>query len=520
MTRGPYDEDPFCMRLDEEFLAVDGALDDDQEFGVLRTPPHAVDDEYGLQGGLRTSPTRALLLHWRRRVWGIVLCLTLAIGLLYATDKLAVVTAFFGFSSSAATTSSSTNTASGGGLRGAADNHYVVVVDAGSTGSRAHVYLFSADKTQLLQVPGHSQRDVMLKVKPGLSTFADNISGIAGYSQPLIDFCHEAVPADRRAATPVLILATAGLRLVPEDKRNAILAETNRYWKESSGFEVRRVGMLGGAEEGGLFWISANFLTGGKQMSTVDLGGASVQISYKGQQPVTPAHHGLSYDLDDDGVHDTHLFSASFLGFGLMAAVTSILQLNKLSHPCLPPAYKSDWAFADHSFQIAGVAEGSASHDKCLQVVKEIFYVDTPCSEGNVVPSKCSFQGKWLGPGRPAATPLMAASFIYGDAKDAGLIGKAEGSKQLTPSHFLEKSKEVCALTHEQLLTRYGSTFRKDEVAFVCMRLTYIYSLLTDGFGLSPTEPVHVVQDIEYADSQETLEQSWCLGAALTALKE
>lgn len=73
---------------------------------------------------------------------------------------------------------------------------YNIVLDAGSTGSRIHIFKFKqgSGKQLLLQSDGFHQ------LKPGLSSFADNPKGAADSLKPLMDEALKAVPAEQQVS--------------------------------------------------------------------------------------------------------------------------------------------------------------------------------------------------------------------------------------------------------------------------------------------------------------------------------
>lgn len=82
---------------------------------------------------------------------------------------------------------SSTSSSSHGGYV------YNIVLDAGSTGSRIHIFKFKqAGKQLLLQSDGFHQ------LKPGLSSFADNPQAAADSLKPLMEEALKAVPKDQQ----------------------------------------------------------------------------------------------------------------------------------------------------------------------------------------------------------------------------------------------------------------------------------------------------------------------------------
>lgn len=62
------------------------------------------------------------------------------------------------------------------------------------------------------------------EIKPGLSSYANNPVEGADKLNVLLNHAKEFIPQELWAETPVSLKATAGLRLLPKDKADAILA--------------------------------------------------------------------------------------------------------------------------------------------------------------------------------------------------------------------------------------------------------------------------------------------------------
>lgn len=56
-----------------------------------------------------------------------------------------------------------------------------------------------------------------------LDSYADNPSGSLSYIAPLLEFAKEHIPSEQFKETPLYILATAGMRLIPKEKQEAIV---------------------------------------------------------------------------------------------------------------------------------------------------------------------------------------------------------------------------------------------------------------------------------------------------------
>lgn len=97
---------------------------------------------------------------------------------------------------------------------------YALVIDAGSSGTRMHVYTLSYAGRYV-----HSLKDeVFFEVPIGLSSFADDVSSMEEVVfAPMLKRALESVPGHLFYVTPVCVKATAGLRLLPIEKSEMIL---------------------------------------------------------------------------------------------------------------------------------------------------------------------------------------------------------------------------------------------------------------------------------------------------------
>ena len=97
-----------------------------------------------------------------------------------------------------------------GGPETTAPLRYGVILDAGSTGTRAHVYAWPpARPTAIVELEGVEE---LLEREPGISAFAGTPAELDGYLQPILIAASALVPALARPETRVQVLATAGMR--------------------------------------------------------------------------------------------------------------------------------------------------------------------------------------------------------------------------------------------------------------------------------------------------------------------
>ncbi|OXB67370.1 hypothetical protein ASZ78_010928 [Callipepla squamata] len=269
---------------------------------------------------------------------------------------------------------------------------YGVVVDCGSSGSRVFVYVWPPhnghphDLLDIRQMRDRDSRPVVMKVKPGecgtapcswaaapgrsVMTVHAGISVAAAvperamaYLRPLLRFAAAHVPAGKHKETPLYVLCTAGMRLLPERLQADILENLvkNVPLEFDFLFSKSHAEVISGKQEGKLIlpcpgvyaWIGINFVLGrfdhedeeaavvtvalGEQAESLvrkrtvgilDMGGASLQIAYEvpgsgafssPQQEEAAKSLLAEFNLGCDVQHTGHMYRVyvnTFLGFG------------------------------------------------------------------------------------------------------------------------------------------------------------------------------------------------------------
>lgn len=240
--------------------------------------------------------------------------------------------------------------------------NYGVVVDCGSSGSRVFVYYWPPHNgnphtlLDIQQMRDKERKPVVLKIKPGISTLAKTPTAASDYLQPLLSFAAAHVPKNKHKETPLYILCTAGMRLLPEHEQAAILEDivSDVPLEFDFLFSESHAEVISGKQEGVYAWIGINFVLGRfdhaddedaivevtpssqshhpisrrRTVGIMDMGGASLQIAYEvpgainfnsPQEEEAGKSVLAEFNLGCDVEHTQHVYRVyvtTFLGFG------------------------------------------------------------------------------------------------------------------------------------------------------------------------------------------------------------
>ncbi|XP_032705310.1 ectonucleoside triphosphate diphosphohydrolase 6 isoform X4 [Lontra canadensis] len=296
---------------------------------------------------------------------------------------------------------------------------YGIMFDAGSTGTRVHIFQFSRQ-------PGETPtltHETFKALKPGLSAYADDVEKVKEVFK----------------ASPFLV-----------------------------GDDC--VSIMNGTDEGVSAWITVNFLTGSlktpgrSSMGMLDLGGGSTQITFLPRVEDTLQTSPPGYLTSLQMFNRTYkLYSYSYLGLGLMSARLAILggiegkpaeDGKELVSPCLSPGFTGEWEHAEITYRISGQKAAVNLHELCASRVLEILRNKVHRTE------------------EVKDVDFYAFSYYYDLAANVGLIDAEKGGS-LVVGDFDIAAKYVCRTAETRL---QGNPF-------LCMDLTYISLLLQEfGF--------------------------------------
>ena len=211
---------------------------------------------------------------------------------------------------------------------------YALMIDAGSTGSRIHVYKFHNCGPS----PAY-EYETFVQRQPGLSAYAGRPDEAAQSLDELLAAAMHAVPEALRRCTPVAVKATAGLRLLGTAQSAEILDAVRGRLRTVYPFPLapqEPVAIMDGRDEGVFAWVTTNYLLdtiradsprAAVPYAVLDLGGASTQIVFEPAFPqlqdaaaaVALQEGEHRYELSFGGTERV-LYQHSYLGYGLMRA--------------------------------------------------------------------------------------------------------------------------------------------------------------------------------------------------------
>lgn len=326
-----------------------------------------------------------------------------------------------------------------------------------------------------------------------------------------MEFAMKQVPASVRKDTPVILSATAGLRMVPPESAKKILDSCYEYLRSKTPFKVERskVSVISGEDEGALGWLSINYLMGRLKgmpneskgtVGGVEMGGASSQVTF-----LSPDRNAIkAYKLRVAG--ETYpLYTHSYLGYGQEEARKKVNEGldGAVQDPCMPKGYTKeagmspDGVYGGHE----GKLEGVGDFDACRERAKLILDKKATCAK-----PPCSFGGVHM-PDMKAAGSMIVFENFYHTAKNAGIAGMDKG---VSPDKFSEYGRRFCGTPWKDLHSDASPfpALKGDSQAYAktCFSLAYLSAFLQHGLNLQAGDPIPVLGNVDGADIE------WALG--------
>lgn len=283
-------------------------------------------------------------------------------------------------------------------------SYFTVVLDCGSTGTRVNVYEwlrnFTSNQdlpTLLHSFPDNSTKNPLWKdschyhcvqTEPGLDKFVHNSSGVREALEPLLFWAERQIPSERLGDTALFLLATAGLRSLPNEDADWILENAEAVVKEHPFvYRASSIRMLSGEEEAYYSWVALNYKLGSLEnplkaptLGVLDLGGSSLQVVMEIDE-LKEHKHFISSKI---GSSEHQILAYSLPKFGLNEAFNrTIIMLSeeqqpgksadgrfKLRHPCLSSGFMQNYTcygcFQSNATNLQNLSGQSLSYQSTL----------------------------------------------------------------------------------------------------------------------------------------------------------
>ena len=287
---------------------------------------------------------------------------------------------------------------------------------------------------------------------------------------PLLESAKKTIPQDKQSSTPIYLLATAGMRLVPTDQANAILDEVRKLFHDKAKCpflfqEDVDARIISGTAEGLYSWITVNFLTGifgtnQASYGSLDLGGASHQNT-----------------LDLKGKKNPETFSISVAGKNYNVFARSYL------------GFKESLEFNGQ----ARVFEGTAQVEVCKDIIRNLFFCRSPDLKKCPFSNQPKLRGKFYG-----------FSALYYALTDINAVCSDCQNNFVTPGKIDIHLKSFCGEIYDEI-NKLKNRYSGDR----CFSANYIYELLTAGYRLNLKNKIRI------ANSLNGFDLDWKMGTVL-----
>lgn len=377
----------------------------------------------------------------------------------------------------------------------------------------------------------------------GLSSYKEDAEGAAKSLDPLMTVAMETVPDDYKSCSPIAVKATAGLRLLGDEKSKNILEAVRQRLENNYPFPVISkdkggVEIMKGEAEGVYAWITTNYLLGKiggpdktPTAAIFDLGGGSTQIVFqptfkeapRGGLPEKLADGDHKYELKFGGREFT-LYQHSHLGYGLMSARESLhrLVLNNMlkansdpndwlskpiPNPCIAPGMtrKVKVKFDDDhplgsEVEVTMSGPSDAIPAQCRALAEGILQKEAKC---DLAP--CSFNGVH----QPSLEKTFARedvyifSYFYDRTQPLGM------PESFTLRELHDLTASVCAgEDHWSAFSGIEGTLEElSSRPEWCLDLNFMNALLHTGYDMP------IDREVKIAKKIKGNELGWCLGA-------
>jgi Golgi apyrase len=359
-----------------------------------------------------------------------------------------------------------------------------------------------------------SKKSWTKKIRPGVSTFGTNTKNVGpAHLKELFDHAIDVIPKKSIKETPLFLLATAGVRLLPDDQRNGLLKEICSYAQKTD-FMVPdcnlHIQAISGETEGLYGWTAANYLLGGfdspeehnhgkghHTYGFLDMGGASAQIAFAPNATETQKHANdlqLMRLRTVDGVQQEYrVFVTTWLGFGANEArrryTESLIErqggkgITIIHDPCLPTgattfSIDEDLSVTEKNPQLIGAGD----FRQCLKDTFPLLDKDAPCED-----APCLVNGVHVPAIDFDVNHFVGVSEYWHTTHE---VFEAEHSDKAYDFNTYQKrvnefcSKDWTTIQDGVANAVWGKKVTEQSAREVCFKASWLINILHEGIGI------------------------------------
>ena len=414
---------------------------------------------------------------------------------------------------------------------------FVVVVDAGSTGCRAHAFRVSpgASASAFTLEPAGARVKLETPLASLAGKSADEVADAIG---PMLDEIATRVPSADIADTPVYVWATAGARALSDAQQSQLWSVVTQAVRKRTDFflpapgsksEANHFRTIAGAEEGYFAWLAANYVVGvdmtrvgsddapleTETVGALDVGGGSAQFVALMASEMETEKRIAAASLD---ALAESVYVRSYLGVG---AAHAELRARKEAASKAKANGSSEASFAcgfkGHKQETDGVAlTGSGEYDACVELISRLTARKLEEDGETVSPFTLAAPAAALGVESGRAFLGMSLLFHVTNFLHVAFPGALPTFPKPSLRDVRDAGRKACGAEWSKLLRDVDGVDANtpvDRLPGRCFDAALLVALLGDGGGFGFAEDERRVEFVDDVDGRNV---EWSMGAAMS----
>ncbi|KAI4794934.1 hypothetical protein KUCAC02_031728 [Chaenocephalus aceratus] len=350
--------------------------------------------------------------------------------------------------------------------------------------------------------------DVVLPSLSGISTLATSPTRASDYLYPLLSFAAAHVPRSKHKETPLYILCTAGMRLLPDSQQTAILEDliTDVPLDFEFLFSSSHAEVISGKQEGVYAWIGINFVLGRFDHADDEEATVEVTTGSQNQQPISRRRTVGIMDMGGGFTAD-RLRGASAITFSspqkLLTTQLGLSEDKPYLDPCLPLSLQDSVVRENRTLSLRGQGDWT----RCQEAVRPFLGIHN----GTMSPGESTrYQLQPFAPINFSNSEFYGFSEFFYCTEDVLRLGGQYDSRK-----YSKAAMDYCATKWSTLKQRLDNKLFSQQadisrLKYQCFKSAWMFEVLHSGFRFPPD-----YRSLRTAQLVYDKEVQWTLGAIL-----